>query len=223
MKDEIILYRPDELAEHIEVRIDEKSETIWLTQQQIADLFGTQRPAITKHLGNIFKSGELDENVVSSILEHTTQHGAIKGKTQSIRVKYYSIDAVLSVGYRVNSVRATQFRIWATRVLKNYLLKGYAINNRMNRFEDQVESLKNKVDQIGLQISTHQIPTQGVFFDGQVFDAYELASKIIRSAKERIVLIDNYINESTLTHLAKKKKGVQVHFLKWKQNRWAVL
>jgi hypothetical protein len=213
MKDEIILYRPDELAEHIEIRIDEKTETIWLTQQQIADLFGTQRPAITKHLGNIFRSGELDKNVVSSILEHTTQHGAIKDKTQNVKVKYYNIDAVLSVGYRVNSIRATQFRIWATRVLKDYLLKGYAINNRMNRLEDHVETLKNKVDQIDLQISTHQIPTQCVFFDGQVFDAYELASKIIRSAKKNIVLIDNYIDETALTHLAKKDKGVQVLLL----------
>jgi hypothetical protein len=125
MKDEIILYRPDELAEHIEVRIDEKTETIWLTQQQIAELFGTQRPAITKHLGNIFKSGELDENVVSSILEHTTPHGAIIGKTQNVKVKYYNIDAVLSVGYRVNSIRATQFRIWATRVLKDIFCTDY--------------------------------------------------------------------------------------------------
>lgn len=213
MKDEIILYRPDELAEHIEVRIDEKTETIWLTQQQIADLFGTQRPAITKHLGNIFKSGELKENVVSSILEHNTPHGAIKGKTQNVKVKYYNIDAVISVGYRVNSVRATQFRIWATRVLKDYLMKGYAINNRINRMEDNVQALTNKVNQIDLQISTHLIPTQGVFFDGQVFDAYELASKIIRSAKKNIILIDNYIDETTLTHLAKKKKTVEVTLL----------
>jgi hypothetical protein len=213
MKDEIVLYRPDEIAEHVEVRIDEKTETIWLTQSQIADLFGTQRPAITKYLGNIFKSDELDENVVSSILEHTTPHGAIKGKTQNVKVKYYNLDEVLSVGYRVNSVRATQFRIWATRILKDYLLKGYAINNRMNRLEDNLENLKSKVDQIDLQINTHLIPTQGVFFDGQVFDAYELASKIIRSAKKSIVLIDNYIDENTLTHLAKKSKGVKVLLL----------
>jgi hypothetical protein len=104
MKDEIVLYRPDEIAEHVEVRIDEKTETIWLTQQQIADLFGTQRPAITKHLGNIFKSGELDENVVSSILEHTTPHGAIKGKTQNVKVKYYNLDAFLTVNNCLNSI-----------------------------------------------------------------------------------------------------------------------
>lgn len=148
MKDEIVLYRPDSRSEHIEVRIDEKTETIWLTQQQIADLFGTQRPAITKHLRNIFKSGELDEKVVSSILEHTTPHGAIKGKTQKSKINYYNIDAVLSVGYRVNSLRATQFRIWATRVLKDYLLKGYSINNRMNRLENNMHTLSGKVNQI---------------------------------------------------------------------------
>lgn len=213
MKDEIILYRPEELAEHIEVRIDEKTETIWLTQKQIAELFGTQRPAITKHLRNIFKSRELDESVVSSILEHTTPHGAIEGKTQNVEVKYYNIDAVLSVGYRVNSIRATQFRIWANRVLKDYLLKGYAFNNRMNRIEDNVQALTKKVNQIDLQISTHLIPNQGVFFDGQVFDAYELASKIIRSARKNIVLIDNYIDESTLTHLSKKARAAKVLLL----------
>lgn len=213
MKSEIIVYRPNELVEHIEVRIDEETETVWLTQHQIADLFGVQRPAITKHLVNIFKSGELDETVVSSILEHTTPHGAMKGKIQNSMVKYYNIDAVLSVGYRVNSVRATQFRIWATRVLKEYLLKGYSINNRMNRIEDRVQVLTEKVTQIDLQINTHLIPTQGVFFNGQVFDAYELASKIIRSANKNIVLIDNYIDESTLTHLSKKNQDVQVLLL----------
>ena len=213
MKSEIILYKPNELAKHVEVIIDEKTETIWLTQQQMADLFGVQRPAITKHLGNIFKSGELEENVVSSILEHTTQHGAIEGKKQKTSVKYYNIDAVLSVGYRVNSARATQFRIWATQILKDYLLKGYALNTRMNRLENNFENLKNKVDKIDLQINTHIIPTQGVFFDGQIFDAYELASKIIRSAKESIVLIDNYIDESTLTHLSKKAKTVKAILL----------
>ncbi|HOD87932.1 MAG TPA: RhuM family protein [Bacteroidales bacterium] len=210
---EIVLYQSNELAKHVEVIIDEKTETIWLTQQQMADLFGVQRPAITKHLGNIFKSGELEENVVSSILEHTTQHGAIEGKKQKTSVKYYNIDAVLSVGYRVNSARATQFRIWATRILKDYLLKGYALNTRINRLENNFENLKNKVNEIDLQINTHLIPTQGVFFDGQVFDAYELASKIIRSAKESIVLIDNYIDETTLTHLSKKAKTIKVLLL----------
>jgi len=120
---------------------------------------------------------------------------------------------IISVGYRVNSINATLFRRWATKILRDYLLKGYAINNRMDRIEDNVETLKNRVDEIDLQINTHLIPTQGVFFNGQVFDAYELASKIIRSATQSIVLIDNYIDENTLTHLAKKQKGVKALLL----------
>lgn len=208
---EIVIYQTIDKTVQVEIQFEQ--ETFWLTQQQIADLFGTQRPAISKHLRNIFKSGELDEKVACSILEHTTQHGAIKGKTQNVKVKYYNLDVVLSIGYRVNSIRATQFRIWANKILKDYLLKGYAINNRMNRLEDNLETLKTKVNKIDLQINTHLIPTQGVFFDGQVFDAYELASKIIRSAKKSIVLIDNYIDESTLTHLVKKNKGVKVLLL----------
>ena len=211
MMSEIVIYQTNDKETQIEIQFEQ--DTFWLTQQQIADLFGTQRPAITKHIGNIFKSGELDEKVVSSILEHTTKHGAIKGKTQDVKVKHYNLDVVLSVGYRVNSIRATQFRIWANQVLKDYLLKGYAINNRMNRIEDKVDSLSNKINEFDLQINTHLIPTQGVFFDGQIFDAYELASKIIRTAKKSIVLIDNYIDESTLTHLSKKNKPVKVLLL----------
>jgi len=216
MKNEIVLYRPDELAEHIEVRLDE--DTVWLTQSQIAELFGTKRPAITKHLRNIFTSGELVENEVCSKMEHTTRHGAIVDKTQTGSITIYNLDAILSIGYRVNSINATVFRRWATEKLRDYLLKGYAINNRMNRLEDNFDALKNKVDAIDVQINTQFIPTQGVFFDGQVFDAYELVSKIIRSAKHNIVLIDNYIDETTLTHLAKKNAGVKVLLLTSKIN-----
>lgn len=211
MKNEIILYRPNELAEHIEVRFDEN--TVWLTQAQIAELFGTKRPAITRHLKNIFESEELDENVVCSKMEHTTQHGAIAGKEQTTMIKIYNLDAIISVGYRVNSRNATQFRIWATSKLKDYLLKGYVINTRMDRIEDKVDTLESKMDEVYLQITTHQIPTQGVLFDGQVFDAYNLASDIIRTAKKNIILIDNYIDDTTLTHLAKKKKGVKALIL----------
>jgi len=211
MKNEIILYRPDEIAEHIEVRIDE--ETVWLNRQQIAALFGRDVKTIGKHINNVFSEGELGKEVVVAKFAITTSHGAIKGKTQTLKVDYYNLDVIISVGYRVKSKQGTQFRIWANTILKDYLLKGYAINNRMNRMEDNMEVLKTKVNEIDLQINTHLIPTQGIFFDGQVFDAYELASKIIRSARKSIVLIDNYIDESTLTHLAKKIKGVKVLLL----------
>ncbi len=105
-----------------------QQESLWLSQAQMAELFGTKRPAITKHLGNIFKSGELDQTVVCSVLEHTTQHGAITGKTQQTKTKYYNLDAIISVGYRVNSSQATRFRQWATKTLKAHLLKGYTLN-----------------------------------------------------------------------------------------------
>jgi len=210
MKNEIILYRPNELAEHIEVRLDEDNETFWLTQEQIAQIFERDRTVISKHLKNIFKNQELDEKVVSAFFAHTTQHGAVIGKTQSKKVKYYNLDVILSVGYRVNSKKGTQFRVWANRVLKEYLLKGYAVNNRMNRLEDNLEHIKNKVDQIELQVNSQLIPTQGVFFNGQIFDAYRLISKIIRSAKKEIILIDSYIDETVLTHLGKRAENVVV-------------
>ena len=221
MKNEIILYRPNELAEHIEVRIDE--DTVWLNRQQIAVLFGRDVKTIGKHINNVFSEGELAKEAVVSNFAATTQRGATVANFATVQkegdrlverqVEYYNLDVIISVGYRVKSKQGTQFRIWANRVLKDYLLKGYAINNRINRLEDNVETLKTKVNEIDLQINTHLIPTQGVFFDGQVFDAYELASKIIRSAKQSIVLIDNYIDETTLTHLAKKKKAVRVLLL----------
>ena len=175
MKNEIILYSHNEFAEHIEVRIDEEKETVWLTQTQIAELFQRDRTVITKHIRNIFAIEELDE-------KSNVQKMHITNSDKP--VVYYNLDVILSVGYRVNSKQGTKFRQWATQRLKDYLLKGYAINKRMNRLEDSVEAISTKVNQIDLQINTHLIPTQGVFFDGQIFDAYELASKIIRSAKK---------------------------------------
>ncbi len=199
MQNEIILYHPNELAEHIEVRIDE--ETVWLSLNQISQLFCRDKSVISRHLRNIFKDGEL-------VFEATVAKNATvqieAGREVRREIEYYNLDAILSVGYRVNSKQGTQFRIWATSVLRDYLLKGYAINQRMNRIENNVENLAEKVNAISLQIQSSAIPNQGVFFNGQVFDAYELASRIIRAAKRSIVLIDNYIEESTLTHLAKK-------------------
>ena len=128
---QIVLYQPNESIS-LQVKIDASHDTVWLTQQQIADFFGTKRPAITKHLRNIFNSGELDQNSVSSILEHT----AADGKTY--KTQFYNLDAIISVGYRVNSINATAFRRWATRVLKNYLLKGYSENNNCWRCSDSL-------------------------------------------------------------------------------------
>ena len=205
MKNEIILYRPDEIAEHIEVRID--GDTVWLTQAQMVLLFGRDQSVISKHIRNIFTEGELDKKSVYANFAYTAADG------KSYDVEHYNLDVIISVGYRVKSKQGTHFRIWATKVLKNHLLKGYTINKRIDRLENNMETLKEKVNEIDLQINTHLIPTQGVFFDGQVFDAYELTSKIIRSAKQSIVLIDNFVDETILTHLAKKKKNVKVLLL----------
>jgi hypothetical protein len=208
MKNEIILYRPDELAEHIEVRIED--ETVWLNRHQISGLFDRDVKTIGRHINNVFAEGELKESGTVAKFATVQKEG---GRIVERQVEYYNLDVIISVGYRVKSKQGTQFRIWANRILKDYLLKGYAINNRMNRLEDNLEILKNKVNDIDLQISTQLIPKQGVFFNGQVFDAYALTSKIIRSARQSIVLIDNYIDESTLTHLSKKQKAVNVLLL----------
>lgn len=208
MNNEIIIYRPNELAEHIEVRLENK--TVWLNRQQLSLLFGRDVKTIGKHINNVFTDGELQKGSTVANFATVQNEG---GRTIERKIEYYNLDVIISVGYRVKSKQGTQFRIWATNVLRDYLLKGYALNQRMNRIENNMEHLAKKVDVISLQIQSSEIPNQGVFFDGQVFDAYELTSKIIRSAKASIVLIDNYIDESTVTHLSKKAKAVKVILL----------
>jgi hypothetical protein len=205
MKNEIIIYHPDNLTERIEVKMED--ETVWLSLNQIATLFDRDKSVISKHLKNIFNEEELIKISVVAFFATTASDG------KTYQVEHYNLDAIISVGYRVNSKRGTQFRQWATQRLKEYLLKGYSINNRINRLEDHLVDLTKKVDQIDLQISTKLIPTQGVYMDGQVFDAYELTSRIIRTAKKRIVLIDNYIDEQTFTQLSKKQPDVRVSIL----------
>ncbi|MFA5670024.1 MAG: RhuM family protein [Balneolaceae bacterium] len=202
MNNEIVLYQTNELPERIEVRVDE--DTVWLSQDQMVQLFNRDQSVISRHIRNIYKEGELEE-------KSTMQKMHIANSDKP--VAFYNLDVIISVGYRVKSKQGTQFRIWATNVLRNYLLKGYALNQRMNRVENSMEHLVEKVDAISLQIQSSEIPNQGVFFDGQVFDAYELVSKIIRSAQKSVVLIDNYINEDTLVQLSKKNKQVKVVLL----------
>lgn len=207
-KSEIILYQP-EVTFKIEVRLE--NETVWLTQAQIAELFGTGRQAITKHLKNIFNSHELEEESVCSILELT----AADGKTY--KTKLYNLDAILSVGYRVNSKNATSFRRWANKVLKEYLMKGYSINQRLNSIEQRVDNKLSEHEQrlsqidkkIDFFVRTSLPPVEGIFFEGQIFDAYVFAANLIKSAKETIILIDNYVDESTLMMLSKRNEGVK--------------
>jgi hypothetical protein len=198
------LYRPNELAEHIEVRLDD--ETVWLNRHQLSILFERDVKTIGKHIANVLNEELAGLSVVAKFA--TT---ASDGKVYQI--EHYNLDMIISIGYRVKSQKGIQFRIWANQILKDYLLKGYTINNRMNRIEDNIESINKKINQIDLQLNTQLIPNQGIFFDGQVFDAYEFASKIIRSAKNNIVLIDNYMNEETIALLSKKERQVKVSLL----------
>ena len=212
-ENQIIVYQPNETV-RLDVRLE--NETVWLTQEQIANLFGTKRPAITKHLANIYKSGELEREGTCSILEHMGNDG-----NQSYRTTFYNLDAILSVGYRVNSRYATLFRRWATQVLKSYLLKGYALNARLNQLEDKMDrrlawhdqdivELKDKVD---FFVQTSLPPVRGIFYNGQVFDAHVFAAKFILSAKKSILLIDSWVDVVTLELLAKKAKGVTVEIV----------
>ena len=211
---EVVLYQPNDTI-RLEVKLEQ--ETVWLTQQQIADLFGTKRQAITKHLANLFRSGELEEDSVSSILEHTASDG------KSYKTHFYNLDAILSVGYRVNSVNATAFRRWASTILKQYLLRGYSINQQLIQMEDRIdrrlesqhdeiqrikEIQEKQQSQIDFFVRTSLPPVEGIFFDGQMWDAYELISKLIKSARQRIILIDNYVDDSVLTLLDKRTPGV---------------
>ena len=201
---EIILYQPDENVQ-LEVRLEE--ETVWLTQAQMSLLFETSRNNITLHIGNIFKEGELIEDSVCKESLLTASDG------KSYKTKIYNLDVIISVGYRVKSRRGTQFRIWANKVLKDYLLKGYALNQRLLRIENQLEShqalLAEHSEKIDLFIRTSIPPLEGIFYDGQVFDAHTFVSDLIRSATTRIVLIDNYVDDTVLKLLDKRASRVK--------------
>ena len=204
---EIILYQPDESVQ-LEVRLEE--ETVWLTQQQMTMLFETTKQNISLHINNIFKEEELSPN--STVKEYLTvqQEG---NRTIKRNQKYYNLDVIISVGYRVKSRRGTQFRIWANKVLKDYLLKGYALNQRLIKIENQLENQQNLLaehsEKIDFFVRTSLPPIEGIFYEGQVFDAHVFVSNLIRSAKTNIVLIDNYIDDTVLKLLDKRPTGVK--------------
>lgn len=203
-KGEIVVYKESDSADfQLEVRVE--NDTIWLTQTQIVSLFASSKANVSEHIKHIFLSKELEPD--TTVRKFRTVQ--IEGKRKVRRnIDHYNLDMIISVGYRVNSIRGTQFRIWANKILKEYLLKGHAINNRLERVENEVFHIKEKVKSIEFQINTNLPPNEGIFFDGQIFDAWHFVSGLIKEAKQSIVLIDNYVDESVLLLMAKRKAGV---------------
>ena len=205
-KNEIVVYQPDETL-RLDVRLE--NETVWLTQGQMADLFQRDRSVITRHIGNVFSEGELTEGGNVQFL-----HIPLSDKP----IKLYSLNVVISVGYRVKSIRGTQFRIWATNVLRDYLLRGYAVNERLVQIEDRMDrrlaehgqrldALEGKVD---FFVRTQMPPLQGVFYDGQLWDARAFVDRLVKSARKSLLLVDNWATVETLDMLASKRAGVSV-------------
>lgn len=200
-QNEIIIYQPEESIK-LEVRLED--ETVWLTQAQMAELFQTSKQNISLHTRNVFKENELSESATVKYSLTVQQEGK---RIVKRNVAYYSLDVIISVGYRVKSQRGVEFRQWATRILKDYLLKGYAINRRIEQLEKTVADHTEKID---FFIRTSLPPVEGIFYDGQIFDAYAFATDLIKSAKESIILIDNYVDETTLLMLSKRMQDVEV-------------
>lgn len=205
LKGEIVLYQPAG-EKHIQLEVRIEDESVWLTQAQMAELFKSTKQNISLHINNIFKEGELDQ--ISTVKEYLTVQ--MEGNREVKRkLIIYNLDIIISVGYRVKSLRGTQFRIWANKVLKDYLLKGYVVNQRITKIENDVHFLKTKVDAIDFRINTNLPPHEGIFYDGQIFDAWQFTSKLIKSAIKSIILIDNYIDESVLLLLEKRQSNVK--------------
>lgn len=204
---EIILYQPDKEVK-LEVRLE--NETVWLSIDEMSQLFGRDISVIGKHIRNIFKEGELVKDSVWAKFAYTASDG------KNYQVDYYNLDVIISVGYRVKSQRGTQFRQWANKVLKEYLLKGYSVNQRLKDLEEKVDAKFGKherqldylTDKVDFFVRTSLPPVEGIFYDGQIFDAYKFATDVIRTAKKSILLIDNYVDESVLLMMSKRNEGV---------------
>lgn len=203
----VVVYRSADNAVRLDVQLAE--ETVWLTQQQMALLFEKDQSVIARHIANIFREGELDKSNMQIL--HNTQ---FKYRPTAV----YNLDMIISVGYRVKSQRGVQFRKWASGILKDYLLRGYAVNphiryieqridNKLQEHTEQIHELQNKVD---FFVRTSLPPREGIFYAGQIYDAFELVTRLIKSAKKSIALIDNYVDESVLTMISEKESGVQV-------------
>ena len=209
-KSEIILYQPDNEV-RLEVRLED--ETVWLTQAQIVELFQSSKANVSEHIKNIYEQHELDQNLTVRDFRTVRREGT----RQVVRkLTYYNLDAIISIGYRINTKRGIQFRQWANKILKEYLLRGYAVNARISDLEQRVQCKFSEYDghfksidsKIDFFVRTSLPPVEGIFYDGQIFEAYAFATNLIRSAKQSIVLIDNYVDESVLLMLSKRGEAV---------------
>jgi hypothetical protein len=195
---EVVIYNPDDSI-RLEVRLE--NDTVWLNRDQLSILFNRDKKTIGKHINNALQEELLGLPTIAKFA--TLQQ---EGERWVNRTKeFYNLDMILSVGYRVKSARGVAFRRWASTVLKEYLLRGYSINPRLEQLERRVAKTEEKID---FFVKTALPPVAGVFYDGQIFQAYEFASRLIKSAKSEIVLIDNYVDESVLTMLDKREPGV---------------
>ena len=209
---EIILYNPDDTLS-LDVRVED--ESVWLTQAQIVELFTSSKANISEHLKHIFESGELKREATIRKFRTVRREG---NRNVSRTLEYYNLDVIISVGYRVNTIRGIQFRQWANKVLKDYLLRGYSINQRLMLLEERIDRRLSEHDRHLLQLDekvdfivrSSLQPKEGVFFNGQIFDAYALVADLIRQAKKRIVVIDNYVDDTVLVQLSKRQPGVTV-------------
>lgn len=211
----IVVYKSNDGIVQLEVQL--ANDTVWLTLDQMAELFQRNKSTISRHIKNIFECGELQRDMVVAKNATTTQHGALQGKTQTHNVTIYNLDMIISIGYKVNSIRGVQFRQWASRVLKEYLLRGYSINQHLvymeqridHRLQEHTEQIHELQDKVDFFVRTSLPPKEGVFYNGQIFDAYVFATDLIKSAKKGITLIDYYIDESVLLMLSKRKTKVR--------------
>ena len=210
MTNEIVLYQPDNTIQ-LEVRLQD--ETVWLNQQQMVALFDSTKSNISMHISNIFKEGELQkEATVQDFL--TVQNEG--GRQVTRRVRYYNLDVIISVGYRVKSLRGTQFRQWATKIIKDYMLKGYAVNQRLlameERIDKKIHAIEQRVskteEQVDFFVRTSLPPVEQVFFEGEFFAARALLEKLIKTAQKRVIVIDAYVDAATFEMLDVRLKGV---------------
>ena len=210
MTNEIVLYQPDESVQ-LEVRVQD--ESVWLSQQQMAELFATNRTSILRHISNIYKTHELEESATCAKIAQVRQEG---NRTIVRQIPFYNLDMIISVGYRVNSIRGTRFRQWANKIIKDYMLRGYAVNQRLLAVEERMDrkfsaiesELRDHREKIDFFVRTNMPPAEQIFFEGQFFEARVLLEKLIKMAKKRVIIIDGYIDAATFEMLDVRAKGV---------------